>query len=166
MIIGNGKRTIGEMSVDTRLLLQELLKAEIGATLTYDDLHKVIGRDVRSGGGYAALTSARRAAQRERIVFGTISKIGIKRLDALEITKNVAGRVHGISKRVRNAIRLQDCAEFDQLPQPAKTQFNTNLSQLQVLAHISSVPTTKKLENKIAELGKSIPLAKMLQEFK
>lgn len=165
-INGNGKRFIGEMSVDTRLLLQELTKAEVGATLTYEHLEKVIGRDVRHGGGYSSLASARRAAQRDRIVFGTIAKVGLKRLNSVEITKTVAGRVHGISKRVRTTVRLQDCADYDHLPLPQQAQFNTNLSQLQVLGHISSASTTKRLEAKIAQLGKSLPLTKMLEECK
>jgi len=159
-----GKKTIGEMSVDARLLLQELTKASIGQTVTYEQLQEVIGRDVRRGGGYAALAAARRAALRERIVFGTISKVGIKRLDDAEITRTVSGSVHKISRRVRSTIRLQDCANYEKLSKQQQASYNTNLSQLSVIGHIASAPTTKKLESKIAQLGKSLPLAKMLEE--
>ncbi len=65
------KKSIPEMAIDTRLLLQRLLKAEVGEVFPYPDLNGEIDRDVQREAN-ACLQSAMRAALRQEMVFSTI----------------------------------------------------------------------------------------------
>lgn len=75
-------KSIGERSIFTQELVDFLSKAVDGAVVTYADMTKLIGFDVRPNyNGYPYLYSAKEILQRDYdIVFETIPKEGIKRL--------------------------------------------------------------------------------------
>jgi len=70
---GNGnRRSIPEMSVDTRLLIERLSRVEIGDFVSYKELSEVIGRDVQ-GAARGNLTTARhRLEVDDAIQFGPV----------------------------------------------------------------------------------------------
>ena len=160
-----GKRPLAVMAVDTSILLKRMVQLKIGEQLTYDDLTALIGRDVRDA-AYGNMQSARRAALRDGIVIGTIQKVGIKRLNDEEIVKTGRSVMRHIHRASRKATRIITCVkDFDALPKQVQIEHNAALSQLSVLSHITSIHSAKKLEDKVAELGGSLPLARTLKEL-
>src|SRR5574337_886531 len=132
---GNGKRTIGEMGLDARILLKRMLEPKVGDKVTYKELSELIARDCAPGSeGYACLFSARRAAERDGIVFDVVRKSGLVRLDDGGIVKSASGFMEHIHRTARKASRrLTRVSDYNSLPNDQKIQHNMKLSLLQVV---------------------------------
>ena len=72
-------------SIDVRTVYERLVKADYGEVIPYDDLSRLIGKDVRTV-ARNVLRSARERAERENcIVFGAVPNAGIRRLTENEV---------------------------------------------------------------------------------
>lgn len=163
------KKTIAEISIDARMLHQKLKEVPIGSTITWEDLGKVIGRDVHAGSpGYGALTTARRRVQiDDGMVFDAIAKVGLKRLSDAEIVNTGQSIVDRVRRMARKgARRLLSVANFDALPNEAKIKHNAYASLLGAVAQISQESKVRALEKHVQGTQAALPLAKTLEVFK
>lgn len=98
----NPDQTIGRTLAETELLIKHLSTAEIGQVFTYQEINAACKDDVQVHN--TILQTAKRTLMKppHRMVFGTISGIGIKRLSDEEIPDE------GISaiKRSRNVAKI------------------------------------------------------------
>lgn len=161
------KKTIQEISVDARLLHQKLKTIEIGATVTWDDLSSVIGRDVRDS-GYSALTTARRRVQiDDGMIFDAVHTIGLKRLTDIEIVSSGQSFVDRVRRIARKgAKRLLSVKDFDKLPNNVKVSHNAYASLLGAITQVSSESKVRMLEKHVQNTQQALPLAKTLEVFK
>lgn len=159
------KRPIGLLSIDTKAVYDRLTKAKMGETVSYDELSQLIGRDIRNG-AYWCLQSARRKALIDGLVFGSVSKVGIKRLNDTEIVDtghDAVTRIHRLSTRSARKVAL---AEYSTLSPESKVKFNTHVSILGVMAHMTRSKQVAKLTESVTKAQASLPLAKTLEAFK
>lgn len=158
------KRTIQERSIDTQLLVDHLLSIRPEETADYATLSKIIGRDVTASG--SPLHSARRIAEREgRIVFGTIRKVGLKRLADSEIVtvgRYSLGRIHREAKRGANRL---SCADYSKLSREAQSEHNATAAGLGALFAITGTPAQKKLLHAAEAATDRLSLQKTLSVF-
>jgi len=161
------KKAIPEMSIDTRLLIEKMKSVKVGDVISYDELSKIIGRDIRSRQGYARLQSARRNCLKQHgIVFSTVAKEGLRRCDDSQIVgqaEHFVHRAHRISKR---GIDTLACADFQKLDNTKRVELNAIASGLGVIHHITSMPAQKKLMAAAQQASDKLPLAKTLEVFK
>ncbi len=157
-----GKKSIPEMAIDTRLLLQRLLKAAIGEVIPYEELNTEIDRDVQREAN-PCLQSAMRAALRQEMVFSTIRGVGVKRLTDRELAGiGEATRQH-ITRSARAAVRKMSLVQdFKALTNEEKVRHNTGLAMLGAVAHIASPKQAKVLEGKVTTAREVLPLQKTL----
>ena len=159
------KKSIPEMAIDTRLLLQRLLKAKIGEVITYKELNEVISRDVQQEAN-GCLQSAMKAALRHEMVFSTMRGIGIKRLTDRELAGIGEATRNHITRSARIAMRKMGLVrDFKALTNEEKIRHNTGLAMLGAVAHISSPKQAKALEGKINATMSVLPVQKTLEAF-
>jgi hypothetical protein len=107
-------------SYETLKIESALSALQIGQTITYGELSKIVGDTVK--GGYSPLTSARRALEgKGEYVFGTLNKIGVKRLADAEIVQDTSSARVGIARKAKKAIkRLSNIQNFNNLSEEEK----------------------------------------------
>lgn len=166
MSTGNGthKQPSFKLSLDSQMLYERIRGANEGEVISYEDLSKVVGRDVRKKRG-ALITAQRLALSEHAIVFGTIVKEGIKRLSAREIVESSPAVTKKIARAARRQIRKLTSIR-ETLSGDALVRHNTHVSLMGTLAHICSAPSVKALEGKVANYQKVLPVAKTLEHFR
>ena len=158
-------KSIPEMSIDTKLILHRLQKAEIGDVITYKELSEIIGRDIQAEARGCLLSAMRSCLAIER-VFGTVRKVGIKRLTDRELAGIGEGIRSHISRVARKAMKKMTLvSSFDSLSNEEKIRHNTSVSMLGAIGHITSSKAIRALENKVATTLEALPLQKTLAAF-
>lgn len=158
------KRAVPELSVDTQVLERLLRAAPAGAVVTYDEMSKAIGRDVQNGARHLVQSARRRLLAQERIVFGVVTDVGLKRLDDHGIVGTAGQRLKHIHRTATVGAReMSAVQDFAALPNDEKIRHNTAASVYGVLRHVTKEKTLAKLEAATAE---KLPLAKMLEAVK
>jgi|DEB19_MinimDraft_3_1074340.scaffolds.fasta_scaffold09149_2 hypothetical protein len=154
-----------EKSADTKLLHAFLSELEIGQTATYDEMSKIIGRDVRVF-AISSLRSARNLLLREKgMVFGVETNVGLVRLNDSEIVSSVEAdrkKVHRASAKV---IRKLGCVKFDSLDDTQKKVHVTMSAQFGVLAMMSQKSSTKKIEESVKSSDATLAIGNTLKLF-
>jgi len=163
----NVNKSIAEISADTRLLYQRLLKLRYDEVVTYDELSRILGRDVRKS-SRSNLTSARKMAIQDGIVTDAVRKVGIKRLTD-ERTVECTGTV--MRKRIRRAChrsaRRLTAVRFDNLSDNLKQIHNAELSQLGALAEFSKDKVTKRIRSMVGSAeNEQLAIAQTLDAWK
>ena len=158
------KRTIPEASSDTRFLYQRLIKVEAGETITYDELSKEIGRNVRKA-RYLLASARRMALSNDRVVFGTIRGVGLRRMDNSGIVGSVESRTKRIRNQARKGLKELGCVDGE-LSRDDTVKHNVGVSVFSVLSEITKPKSIKRLEGKVEATQASLPLAKTLDAFK
>lgn len=154
------ERAIPELSVDTQILERRLLDVSVGEIVSYEELSKTIGRDVQRKAHHLLTTAVRRVLRDKQIVFAAVHGKGLKRLDDAGVLGVGEAAIAAIGRKSRRTVKKMACADYKALKPEERTQHNVIVSQLGVLAHITSSSVQKKLE---ASAGhEKLPVAKML----
>lgn len=153
--------TIPELSVDTQVLERLLLEVPVDGFIGYETLTKAIGRDVQTRARHILQSAVRRAQRDKSIVFSAVRGEGLKRLTDGAVLGVGAAAVASIGRKSRRAVRTLGCANFEALKPSERSQHNMLVSQLGVLAHITSGATQKKLEARAGH--EKLAVAKMLE---
>ena len=155
-----------EMSIDTRLLHDRLKAANVGDVVGYEEMDRILGRDVR-GDAYGSLHSARRRLQKnDQIVFGTVHKVGLKRLNDVEIVASAEAEIDGLRRRARRAGERVTCVQnFAGMPAESQIKHNASLSLFGAVSAITNSKRVKRLEERVKAARAALPLAKTLAFF-
>jgi len=161
------KKTIPEAGLDSRLAYERLMKAEPSEVVTYDELSRLVKRNVQ-GDGRHVIQTARRMAQREdQIVFECVRNVGLRRMLDGEIAQLGRPAIRSIRRKVRRTARKIAClSDFDALTNDEKLRHNTDLSVLGVLGHCTEPRRVKKLAHKLLDSSHALPTAAALDVLK
>ena len=130
-----------DVSAETLAVAERLRETPIGATVTWDELSAVIGRDARAHRYF--VTSARRALVRDDgIVFASERGIGYRRLAAEDVHKVGAHYRRKISRASARAARTITSAlrPANGLSEDSTRQALREVSTLRLLEHLASEP--------------------------
>lgn len=154
-----------QRSIDTQILMDRLAQAAIGELVEYDDLSKLIQRDVRES-GYGSLMSARRALEAESsIVFEVVVSKGLTRMDDSGKVNSAKAKVNGICRAARRVKRRLGAVDVSKLDSPGRLLFNATATIAGVLDVMSSRSGQRRIEAKVAVTQDKLPLAATLSEF-
>jgi hypothetical protein len=122
----NPDNYIGRTLAETELLIKHLQSATIGQVFTYQEMNTVCKEDVQIRN--TILSTARRTLLRppHRMVFGTLTGIGIKRLSDEEIpdvAEDAVKRSKGIARR---GLKKLNCADMAKMTPEAKVRTITH----------------------------------------
>lgn len=159
----NDKKTIGEVSIDTRKLYDYLISIKMGDEISYAELSKLIGRNVQ-GTARNCLLRARIMAQRDcKIVFGAIFGKGLKRLADNEIVEqNSVEPIRKIRRITERTFKKSACVDTKQLTNDQLLLHNATLSGLGAIALCSGKNAIKTITH---HANDTIPSGKVLELF-
>lgn len=129
----NPPPTIGRASVEAQDLARHLATATMGQVITYAELNAAAKCDVQQRN--TVLQTARRQMMHDphRMVFGTISNVGIKRLEDHEISDEGMSCVKRARRIARNGLKKLACADLSKLDQESKIRLHTSRTVLWLL---------------------------------
>lgn len=161
-------KKINETTIDTQLLYQKLITLEPGETAEYDELSKIISRNVQLYGMQFIYTAEKMALRDHRMVFVTVKNVGIRRLLNDEIPE-IIGRtaIRRIRKESKRSAKKIVAADFATLTNESKIQHNMSLSVLGAFAQMTNTKTIKAIKHEIqANEINQLSYAKTLEMFK
>jgi len=159
------KRALFEPSIDRRLVEDRLRKATVGELVSYSELAGIIDRDMQNG-GRGVLTSARRALERDGVIFAVVRDEGVKRLSDPEIVKTGEDTIARARRASRRGYRRVSMANYDKLSKEDQVTHNAYLSILGALAAVTKTSSVRRVEARVAESRECLPLAATLEAFK
>lgn len=149
-----------QMSADAHSISKHLQSTQIGQTVTYEELSKIIGRDIKKEAKSALYTALKHLQKESRFVFGTIKGEGIKRLDNAEIVSLSDKARNAIRRTARRTVKKIVCADYDKLTNEFKIKHNAAISVFGVMTELTFDKSMRKIEQKITATGESLPVAK------
>lgn len=160
----NSRSPIPAMSADTRVLIDHLRSLGVGEVASYANLTKAIGKDVRAR--RHSLHSAMRHLLREGKVFAAVMGVGIKRLNDQEIVAVGDEGLRRMRKMANRISRKLSCVtDFDALPEKQRYRHNALMSLSMAVGSITDSRKVEKLEQRVAQVGRSLPLVQTLHAF-
>lgn len=142
------KQISTELSANTRLLITALKRLEPGDEVRWPELTRAVGRDVRSD-ARSALESARRVLLRdEKIRFGVVRGVGLRRMTDLEVATSGDAALRSISRKAnREKKKIEAVQRPEDLPAGAMTQMHTHAALLGTLAYVTRPKEVQRLES-------------------
>lgn len=156
---------IHEKSADTQLIESVLAEAKVGDVITYEQLSKVIGRDVRQF-ALSSLSSARRGIfNSKRYVFGVEKNVGLKRLNDNEIVDSTEYDRKKLRRAAKRTLNKLGVVDFDNLTPDKKRQHIVASAQMGAVEMFAGKNATKKIEAKVNETSRVLPIGETLRMF-
>ena len=158
----NPKPTIGQLSIDARILADKLADVPVGVEISYAELSRELGRNVQDNRG--VLTSARRVVLREKgAVFGVVHGVGLRRLADDEVVMSAQDTVRRIGRAARRKSReIANAVNYGALGNDARVKHNTSLSLLGALGALTRRDAQRRLEGAVADATERLPLQRTL----
>ena len=158
-----GRRTISEVSLDTKTIYGILSETSVGDVATYDRLSAAIGRDVHAVWGSVA--TAQRMAMREiGAVFSPVRGIGLKRLSNSEIAKLSEGTLMKVRRAVGREVRRQALVDEMMLTNEEKISYSARLSMLGALVEFTKPGVAKRIEAQ--KPTAALPVGRVMELFR
>lgn len=144
------------MSVLGKMLYLRLIEVPVAELIHYDELSKIIARDVQEDGrGY--LNEARYLAlKQDKIVFDVERDIGIRRADNATTVAIAECRVEGIGRAAKRGTEILATVNRDELEPHDRVKRDVTHLQLGALKLFAAGPVTKKF-TQAAERGRTLP---------
>lgn len=139
------KKGIFAKSADTLIIENRLRSTAVGDLVTYAELSKLLGRDVREF-CTSNVHSARNTLVGESIFFDCISNEGYKRLDNNEAANAADHYRDRITSTANRGIRHLRHVPFDDLSDEAKKKHLTVSAQLGAIKLFGSSKASKRIE--------------------
>lgn len=136
---------IPSISMETQMLVKRLAQAQEDDLIEWNELTRLIGKDVQLRANGLLQTAKRICAREKQIAFETISGKGIRRLFNNEIPGAVRGHIKGIHKKAGRGIVMLMCTDPDKLVGIEKASYHLNGTMLHFLRTAASGRTVKKI---------------------
>ena len=157
-------KMLHEKSADTKILENVLKEAKVGDTITYANLSKAIGRDVRTH-AQGALNTARKTMLANGMVFGTERTVGLTRLNDVQIVESIESdrlRVQRIGKR---SITKLGKVKFESLSNDQKRKHTTMAAQMGAITMFAAKSSTNKIESNVKANSETLAIGETLSLF-
>lgn len=157
------KKTIPEISYESQVVYSRLKTLMPDDFVSYSELSELIGRNIQMHRTH--LTTAIRRCLNDAIVIKAVRNQGVKRLkddDIIHISGSFAKYVRRGASRVRREITSVD---YSHLSQADQVTHNARLSQYGAMSFFSTDHNLKRIEQKVDEIQKQLPIGKTLQLF-
>ena len=159
-------RPFRAVSIETKLIYERLAKAAVGDVVTYEELSKLIGCDVRHHRG--PVNSALNQLVRQHVVFTCVARVGFKCCSDTEkitvVSFDQLKRMRRAGKRAQRAAAAVE--NFEKLPRDVQTQHNVQMSIAGAVLQMTTVNGQKKIKAAVETVQHELPLAATLETFK
>lgn len=132
-------------SLETSQIEKRLRESEFGETVTYEELSRILGRDVRKWCRHN-LQSARKILSAEGTEFGVVLNVGLKRLTPNEVVETNAVFTEKVRRTTKRGLKRLSHVVLDDLDDEHKQRLNSQAAYLQFLNFASTPKATKAIE--------------------
>lgn len=160
------KQHIWAIAGDTLTVMEKFKQTPEGEIISYDELSEAIGRDIRKSAYYCVTTARRKLLNEEHMVFAAVRNQGYKRLtdvDKVELGEYWRKRILRASGNGIKAVTSVD--NYDALSDDKKVSHNKYATIFVLIRRSAKAATLKKIEIRVRETTKVLPLAKTLEVF-
>lgn len=161
------KRTsIGEASIETRLLYERLVQLQVDEVVTYQELNQICGGDTQRE-QRGKLTSAKNQAERDRpeILLDCVWGVGIKRIPPAAMNALMESGMRSVTRKTRKLLKRSSKVVLTDLPPQERAEFMARSSLLAVLSNLGNKKHLQQLEQKAAAEGNYLNEQKVLELF-
>ena len=138
-----------QKSNNTTTIESVLRECKVGEVITYAQLTKAIGVDIRDN-GRGALTTARRVLLRdEQIVFGTITNVGLRRLADNEIIATTDSDASRVRRIAQFGLSKLASVKFENLPRDDQQKHIVSSAQLGAIRHFTKIKTVNRIARSV-----------------
>lgn len=151
-------------SADTKIIEHRLRTTSAGEVVTYDELSKLLGRDVRVH-CYGNIQTAIKALIKESVFFDCVIGNGYRRLNESE---SVAALEHyriKARRAVRRGIVHLQHIEADKLSEQDRLKYFAAGTQLQALELFSGAKAGNKIEAAVTKCASQMAIGETLKLF-
>jgi hypothetical protein len=153
-----------QASIEARLMADRFSKAQIGEIVTYDELSKIVGQDVRGQHMRSRLHTAIRNTLRDhRAVFGVVATVGYKRLADDELPKLGEASIAKIGRESRRTLKKMGAADFSKMSRAGLSEWNANASHLGLLSEVTKPRVAKAITAATEKAQQQLPTAKAIE---
>jgi hypothetical protein len=152
-----------EAEIDIAALTDALCAMSIGATLTYQDINRVLGRELSHRHHLTA--AIKRAEKQTGSIFSAVRAVGIRRLQSSDIAGfglSVMGRIRRAASR---GVKRLDNVRVNDLPPSERNKVIAHKSQLAAISLVADGRRSISVANQVEASGGAIPTAKVLELF-
>ena len=154
-----------ELSADAKILRSVLEEAKVGDTITYDEMSKAIGRDVREF-ARSALGTARQGVLREKkFVFGVEATVGFVRLNDSQIVSSSESDRRRLQRTAKKSLTKLSVVDFAALPEEQRRSHVVASAQMGAIAMFSTAASTKKIASKVDGSSETLAIGETLKLF-
>lgn len=149
-----------------REILERLLRAAgVGQMITYDELDAAIGRSVRHH-AKGVLSGARKACERDGIIFKAIPNEGYKRLDGTGMVDSAESDRRSVLRKCNRSLNKLAHVKYDELDNTRKLAHTAMATSFSVLRQFATAAAKKKIESRVQNTnGKPLAIGDTLKLF-
>jgi hypothetical protein len=155
-----------ELQTEINTLAAILAQAPIDHTVTYSELSRAIGRNVQTVARVTLLRARRKAEAENGTLFGTVTRVGVKRLPTVEAPSVAKDAMKAIGRKARRTITRLDNVTGNADPQTAQ-RISACRSQLGAVALASSLNSEKIIAaTSTMPAGQPLPVGRVFDLLK
>ena len=158
---------IGLLGNNTKLVIEALYKVQIGESISYAEILKILGKDKIDSQVRSAISSARVQLIKEfHAVFDVDRGFGLMRLSNEQIVKLGAGGIQQIRNSTARIVHKLVAVDYAKLDNNAKVEHNTYLSVFGALSVMTQESKIKAVSGAVKEAQAQISIGNTLDVFK
>ena len=152
-------------SHDTTIIEKRLRDAKAGDIVTYDELSRLLGRDVRLHCLGNVKTARESLEKEEKIVFDTVVNTGYRCMTEADKSTSIDRIRKQIKRRAKKGLTRASVTDFSALNEDQKQKHLTSITQLGVIQEFVSAKGTKKIESKVKQISTAISIGDTVKLF-
>jgi hypothetical protein len=141
-----GRRTVGEISIETTRCESALREVAVGAHVSYKELSSKVGRDVTRAARHVLQSARRRLLREHGIVFDAVIGEGLVRLDDSGVVTTASRSTDRIRRTARRELHRQATVNPERLPDPLKGLHKSAVIFHTTIIAVARPGALKKLE--------------------
>src|SRR5579872_7337382 len=147
----------GLLAIETKIVLDRLVKAQPGETISYDELNKLTGCDVRKRRNVLT-TPINKLLNEQAMVFVSEVGKGIRRLTNDEIPALGSRDIGRIGRLAKRSIRRLAATDYDKLSEQGKIQHNTHMTLLSLMQRSSTARSLTLVQEAVTKRTNPLPV--------
>jgi hypothetical protein len=154
----------GLLAIETRIVLERLAKAQPGETVTYEELDRITGCNVRKRRNVLT-TPINKLLNEQAMVFVSEVGKGIRLLTNEEIPNLGQRDITRVGRIAKRSIKRLAAVDYDKLSEQGKIIHNTSMTILALAQRSSTTKSMSLVQEAVGKRTSPLPLGDTLRLF-
>lgn len=154
----------GLMAIETKIVLERLAKAHPGETVTYEELNKLTGCDVRKRRNVITTSTNKLLNEQLKVFVADVGK-GIRLLTNEEIPALGARDISRVGRIAKRSIKRLAATDYDKLSEQGKITHNTGMTIMALVQRGSTAKSMALVQEAVGKRTTPLPVGETLKLF-